>query len=371
MADLLEPAALFPPAGQHPAWQVLDVRAPVEVQQAALPFAHNLPLMYNDERQQVGICYKNAGQEAAIALGYQLVGDDLPRRVAAWQDYCQSAATVVMCWRGGLRSRLVCDFVAEASGTAPLRLHGGYKALRRYLLEQLSPQLAQRQGLVLAGQTGSGKTTLLQHAAEHCAAEQLLTFDLEAAANHRGSSFGQLPGGQPSQASFENAFMVALLLSAARTWLLEDESRNIGQRTLPTPLFEAMQRSPLLMVEEPREARAARIFSDYVCDLSHRQGVAVTHAQLQAALLRLKKPLGTARLEHCLHSLQHARQPEQWWQLAAHIPWITVLLEDYYDPLYRKGLRASSRPVAFRGSYEECQQWLTQRFPPTSPNPSA
>ena len=338
------------------------MRAPIEVQQAAVPSACNLPLMYDDERHQVGICYKNAGQEAAIALGYQLVGEDLSQRISAWQAYCQQAATVVMCWRGGLRSRLVCDFVAER-GITPLRLRGGYKALRRYWLEQLSPQLARRQGFVLAGQTGSGKTTLLHYAQQHCPSEHLFSFDLEAAANHRGSSFGQLPGGQPSQASFENAFMAALLLSPATTWLLEDESRNIGQRTLPTPLFEALQRSPLIIVEEPREARAARIFNDYVGDLSRRQGIAATYEQLQAALLRLKKRLGGEQLEHCLQCLQRAQQSEQWWQLAAHIPWITVLLEHYYDPLYRKGLEASSRPVAFRGNYEECQQWLTQNFP--------
>ncbi|BCB71448.1 hypothetical protein HMEPL2_17990 [Vreelandella aquamarina] len=37
-----------------------------------LPGAVNLPLMVDEERHQVGIAYKQQGQQAAIALGEQL-----------------------------------------------------------------------------------------------------------------------------------------------------------------------------------------------------------------------------------------------------------------------------------------------------------
>ncbi|MEZ5772119.1 MAG: hypothetical protein R3D61_11015 [Defluviimonas denitrificans] len=49
--------------------------------------------------------------------------------------------------------------------------------------------------VVLDGNTGSAKTELLHHLAG--LGVQIL--DLEGLANHRGSLFGHMPGGQPSQ----------------------------------------------------------------------------------------------------------------------------------------------------------------------------
>ncbi len=48
---------------------IIDVRAPVEFEQGAMPAAINLPLMNNDERAAVGTCYKQKGSDAALALG--------------------------------------------------------------------------------------------------------------------------------------------------------------------------------------------------------------------------------------------------------------------------------------------------------------
>lgn len=67
---------------------LIDVRAPVEFAQGALPGAVNLPLMVDEERRQVGIAYKQQGLSAAIALGEQLVSGDIKQsRIAAWQAY--------------------------------------------------------------------------------------------------------------------------------------------------------------------------------------------------------------------------------------------------------------------------------------------
>ena len=48
---------------------LIDVRAPVEFSQSAMPAAINLPLMNDEERAAVGTCYKRQGPEAALALG--------------------------------------------------------------------------------------------------------------------------------------------------------------------------------------------------------------------------------------------------------------------------------------------------------------
>ena len=55
---------------------MIDVRAPVEFQSGALPLSENLILMSDDERQQVGICYKEQGSQAAINLGHHLVNGE-------------------------------------------------------------------------------------------------------------------------------------------------------------------------------------------------------------------------------------------------------------------------------------------------------
>lgn len=41
---------------------LIDVRAPIEFAQGAMPAALNLPLMNDDERAAVGTCYKRQGR---------------------------------------------------------------------------------------------------------------------------------------------------------------------------------------------------------------------------------------------------------------------------------------------------------------------
>ena len=53
---------------------LMDTRAPIEFARGSFPGAENLPLMLDEERAQVGTCYKRQGQAAAIELGHKLVG---------------------------------------------------------------------------------------------------------------------------------------------------------------------------------------------------------------------------------------------------------------------------------------------------------
>ena len=70
---------------------MMDMRAPAEFSHGAFPTAHSLPLMTDDERAQVGICYKQRGQDAAIELGHQLVaGDVKTERLARWKAFASS-----------------------------------------------------------------------------------------------------------------------------------------------------------------------------------------------------------------------------------------------------------------------------------------
>ena len=76
---------------------MIDVRAPIEFATGSLPNAVNLPLMSDDERHQVGICYKEQGQQAAIELGHQLVqGEVKAQRIDAWQSFMAANPSAVL-----------------------------------------------------------------------------------------------------------------------------------------------------------------------------------------------------------------------------------------------------------------------------------
>ena len=145
---------------------LIDVRAPIEFQQGAFAQAVNLPLMIDSERQAVGTCYKQHGQQAAIALGHSLVNGKLrEQRTAAWLAACSARPEgYIYCFRGGLRSQLVQQWLHEAGVDYP-RITGGYKALRNYLLGVLT-QSAQLPMALVGGNTGSGKTLLVNELAD-------------------------------------------------------------------------------------------------------------------------------------------------------------------------------------------------------------
>ena len=114
---------------------MMDVRAPIEFAQGAFPGVVNLPLMNNEERQKVGTCYKQRGQEAAIALGHSLVsGETKNGRIAAWAAFAKAHPKgVLYCFRGGLRSQITQQWLQSEAGMAYPRVIGGYKAMRTFL----------------------------------------------------------------------------------------------------------------------------------------------------------------------------------------------------------------------------------------------
>ncbi len=203
---------------------MIDVRAPIEFQAGALPFATNLPLMVDDERHQVGICYKEKGQKEAIALGHELVcGASKEARVDAWRVFLVTNPTAVLyCARGGLRSQLSQQWLADAGIDCP-RVEGGYKHLRGFLIEQLNAVCSTENLVVLSGMTGTGKTDIIKTLP--------CSIDLEGAANHKGSSFGRPLDEQPAQIDFENNVILELMSvrhqHPGRSIIVEDESRNI------------------------------------------------------------------------------------------------------------------------------------------------
>ncbi|MFT5579502.1 MAG: tRNA 2-selenouridine synthase [Paraglaciecola psychrophila] len=339
----------------------LDVRAEVEFDKGRFPGAVNVPILENDERHQVGKCYKKQGQEAAVVLGHQLVsGEVKDRRMAQWAAFLQAnPGAHLYCWRGGMRSNLTQQWLAESGVEVPL-VAGGFKALRRVLLEELEAASA-GPIWVIAGKTGVAKTKLIK--------QWQRGIDLEGHANHRGSSFGRRVNEPPGQIDFENQLAIDILkkreLSVERALLIEDESQTVGPRIIPLPLWQAMCEAPLAVVEMPLDFRVQEILSDYVQGMAaehsaadSEQGFENYRAYLLGSLLRIKKRLGQERHDE-LHviMLQALDQQQHDNSVQAHEQWIEALLEHYYDPMYKYQLDKKKHRIMFSGSHSEVLAW--------------
>lgn len=340
---------------------MMDMRAPAEFEHGAFPCAHSLPLMTDDERARVGICYKQQGQEAAIALGHRLVTGELKaQRLALWSEFARrNPEGYLYCFRGGLRSRTVQQWLRDEGIDYPL-VTGGYKAMRRFLLEELERSLAAADIVLISGKTGTGKTRVIHRLGR--------SVDLEGLAHHRGSTFGQLPQPQPGQIDFENALSIALMKLLAgdqpRVYL-EDEGRMIGRLSLPGTLCERMATSPMAVVEQSLADRVEVIIEDYVLDLGRRFaaehgefGPGLHREKLQDDLGRIRKRLGGERYQRVSDIMAAAfLAQDESGDLALHREWISVLLEQYYDPMYEYQLAQRGGEVVFRGSRDDVVAW--------------
>lgn len=317
---------------------LLDTRAPTEFDKGAFPHAINLPLMSDDERHQIGLCYKQRGQKAAIALGHKLVsGAERKRRIQLWSDFAKRHPQgYLYCFRGGLRSQTVQHWLAQEGIDYPL-ITGGYKAMRQFLLQELARTISETELVLISGTTGTGKTRVIEALNN--------SVDLEGLAHHRGSTFGHLLIPQPSQINFENTLSIALMKQLASGFsriYLEDEGRMIGSLSLPEPLRDAMSVAPMLVIEESLDSRADVLVEDYIIDLGQRfarrypeDGSRRHRDTLHNALARVRKRLGGERYLSISADLDTGfKEQQQHNSLRAHHYWIRRLLEEYYDPMY-------------------------------------
>jgi len=344
---------------------LLDTRAPLEFAHGAFPTATNLPLMNDEERAAVGTRYKQKGQQAAIALGHELVAGELREaRIESWKRFAEAhPAGYLYCFRGGLRSQLVQQWLAE-HGVAYPRVAGGYKAMRRFLIDTLEERSASAPVMLVAGATGTGKTLLIRDLPR--------SIDLEGLAHHRGSAFGRFLDAQPTQIDFENALAIALLRLTQQPGpvFLEDEGHLIGRVALPATLRERMARAPLLVLEYPLEDRIGVVVDDYIVDLGRRfadrfgdEGAALHRARLLEDLGRTRKRLGGARHAE-VAALMEAAFDEQArsGRVDAHRAWIRRLLQDYYDPMYAYQLSRREGDRLCVGRREEISAYVQETF---------
>ena len=344
---------------------MMDTRAPVEFARGSFPQTQNLPLMTDDERAQVGTCYKQKGQDAAKALGHTLVSGDIKNsRIATWLEFIkQNPEGYLFCFRGGLRSTICQQWLADADCHYP-RVTGGYKAMRRFLIQEQEKAVDTRRFVVLGGHTGSAKTELLNNIPH--------SIDLEGLANHRGSAFGKRLGGQPPQISFENSLSVEFLRNehtfGKKPIVLEDESRLIGRLCLPPTLLSAMNQAPLILVETELEERVSHSYENYILrnckdslnSFGAEEGFERFSQELKQSLHNIRRRLGQERYIKLNSQMEQALHQQSKGDGSAHRDWIEVLLHDYYDPMYNYQIKQKSDRVTFRGRPEAITEYLNE-----------
>lgn len=340
---------------------LIDVRSPGEFSKGSFPTASNLPLLLDEERAAVGLCYKRYGQEAAIDLGYKLVkGSVREERLAAWVQFARHHPEgYVYCFRGGLRSSITQGWLSDLGVNYPL-VTGGYKAMRRFLIDSLEHALKNMKIILVSGRTGVGKTRVVSNLDKG--------IDLEGLAKHRGSTFGRLLEAQPSQINFENALSIEVIRSFNSSnglLFLEDEGKLIGRISLPNCLRKIMSKSPMISVEASLSERVEIVLQDYVVDLGqsyqHLYGVAgadLHRDRLLDDLLRIRRRLGDEQQKRVAQIIINAfekHRSEGCFEL--HRQWIKELLQSYYDPMYDYQLSQREGQCIMSGSRSEVIAW--------------
>jgi tRNA 2-selenouridine synthase len=293
---------------------IIDVRSPAEYAEDHIPGAISAPVLDDAERAQVGTLYKQVSAFEAKKLGAALLSKNVASHIKTlFQGKDASWHPLVYCWRGGKRSGAMAHILREIGWNADT-LEGGYKAYRRWVVQQLETLPEKFAFHVIHGPTGSGKSRLL--AALRRAGAQAL--DLEELAAHRGSVLGNLPGRpQPSQKMFESMLLQELSnLRAERPVFVEGESKKIGELQVPEALMSRMRASPCVVLETSLEVRVDLLLDEYRHFLSDRAS--------------LEKQLD------CLVALHGRARISEWKAIADWRELVTRLLVEHYDPAYRR-----------------------------------
>ena len=294
---------------------LIDTRAPSEFAEDHLPGAVNLPVLSDAERVQVGTVYKQVSPFDARKLGGAMVAANAARHIAGpLAGFGGGWRPLVYCWRGGQRSGAFATILQQI-GWRVGRIEGGYKAWRALVVARVLAPVA-APVIVLDGNTGSAKAEILSR----LAARGHQVIDLEALANHRGSLFGAMPGGQPSQKLFESRLAMALEgIDPTRPLLVEAESSRIGEVNLPRGIWAAIIAAPRLRLSVPVAARAAYTAQSYADATAD--------------------PARVARIVESLRPLHPAERIADWLGMVDARDWAALsagLMRDHYDPRYDK-----------------------------------
>ncbi|WP_195990296.1 tRNA 2-selenouridine(34) synthase MnmH [Clostridium sp. D53t1_180928_C8] len=344
---------------------LLDVRAAIEFEKGAFINSTNIPILTNDERHIIGVCYKEKGNIEATKLGYSIVsGENKRKKLAKWREYLINNPTaIIYCFRGGSRSTIAQGWIENELGISVTKLDGGYKNFRNYLINSLNPSNISAKPIVLTGYTGSGKTEVLR--------EIDTSIDLEGIANHRGSAFGGFLTPQPTQINFENNLAYEVIKHSNKRYnhiIVEDESKNIGKSFIPTEFYKFIHQGNVVFLDSTLEERIENILNDYVIKAQTEYikfydnvdlGMKKWYENIEGSMMKLKERLGGDRFKVVLEELKIAFNIQcstnDFYQ---HIRWIELFLVNYYDPLYKHSISKDTRNIIYKGDKKSVLEFL-------------
>ena len=278
---------------------LIDLRSPDEYYKGHMPNSINIPLFNNDERAFIGKKYKNAGRDKAVFEGLkivekkfdQLIGDivsENKKYINKTKSPLMSSQLKFYCARGGMRS-ISISWLLEKIGYKSFKLEGGYKSYRNWVLNSFQDD---RNITLIGGKTGTGKTKILNN----LMSLNYQVIDLEALANHRGSSFGGLGMNcQPSNEQFENLLAEKLLrFSKSKTIYIEAESANIGSCRIPNELFKQMKNAKRIEIIQSKKNRISELISTYSVFPDN---------ELKNSVKKISKRLGPQRTKKAIEAI--------------------------------------------------------------------
>ncbi|MCS7307814.1 MAG: tRNA 2-selenouridine(34) synthase MnmH [Aquificaceae bacterium] len=319
---------------------LVDIRSPSEYEEFHVPGAVNVPLFEDEEKRLIGIVYRGEGVERAKELGYEIAWKKLEGFLQTFRRLKENYRHVVVyCWRGGLRSKELCK-VLSSMGVDVLRLEGGYRAYREFILKDMEKLLQNKRFVVLTGKTGVGKTRLLRRLKQ----EGYPVVDLEGLAQDRGSVFGKVGIGKTvSQKMFDALLYEELRELNSELLLVEDESKVIGRVHIPEALWRKKEEGVFVEVEASLSVRLKNIIEDYTSSQGWQE-------EVRRSLHKIRKYLGEEKYLSALEMLKENKVEE----LAL------FLMENYYDKNYRY-----HKPAIYKvdcSDFETCLQNLKELY---------
>lgn len=291
---------------------LIDVRSPGEYEEDHLSGAVNLPVLNNEQRDEVGTLYNQSSTFKARQVGARTIAENLPAILETIEERAsRNRPVVVYCWRGGMRSESL-GVVLERIGYPTYRIEGGYKSYRGRVHEFFQERQWDQRFISIYSLTGCGKTRLLKilRSRDHS------IVDLEGAANHRGSAFGSVGlGKQPSQKAFENRLFQQIRAGESPVFI-EGESRHVGSLRIPDSLFDEVTEAPRVWLEADLDRRVEIIFDEYQWPEAREE--LIDHID------NLRERLGHDRVDRLQENLREDNVRTV----------IRRLLESYYDPAY-------------------------------------
>jgi tRNA 2-selenouridine synthase len=298
---------------------IIDIRSPIEFKDGAIPEAINIPLFSDEERVEIGTIYKHEGQAAAKWRAMELVSPKIPTMLKDIKAAMSNGETLIVhCWRGGMRSKAVVTFL-EYAGIYAMRLVGGYKAYRQYILQQL-PTMLPETAIVLHGLTGVGKTEVLKKLKSF----GYPTLDLEEMAAHRGSIFGTIGLGEGNnQKTFDSLLYKGLReIEGAAFFVMEAESKRIGKAAQPEQLMDKKMKGINIYIHTPLEQRVKQLVTEYVLPYKDEPWY---HDQISLGIEKILRRIKDNDMRIALVQTLENKDYETM---------IRILLEQYYDPRY-------------------------------------